>query len=190
MPVTVFVCPGRLNSASFWWDRYDLQDSAGLNAAAREHALSALGGREAAVTEFAGGNDWKVREEPAHIGCASESDLRSISKMPEVTLGSHSWSHPNLVALSEDQLRIELADSRSWLRDRFVNTISCISYPYGLFDDRVQLAARNCGYDFGLAISGGWMSPRVESSFAVPRLNIPAGISTEGFQCRLAGLFC
>jgi len=189
MPVTVFLCPGRLGSSSFWWDRYLGVDRNGLGPGFRDFALTRLGGREELVTEHAEERGWTGRGEPAHIGCATESELREVASMPGVTFGSHTWSHPNLVVLSDAEIEAELLDSRSWLEERFSNSIPCISYPYGLFDDRVTRTAMKCGFHSGLAISGGWMNRRLGPKFAVPRLNVPAGVSEAGFGLRLAGLF-
>jgi peptidoglycan/xylan/chitin deacetylase (PgdA/CDA1 family) len=190
MSATIFVCPGRLGAPSFWWDRYTVEKVDDFESGFRDYALTRLAGREELVTEIAKARGWTGLAVSDHIGCATESDLQEIATMPGVTFGSHTWSHPNLSALSEAEIEDELIESGSWLNDRFSNTIPCISYPYGLFDRRVTDAASRCGYASGLAIQGGWMRPQVDSRFAIPRLNVPAGLSEAGFGCRLAGLFC
>jgi peptidoglycan/xylan/chitin deacetylase (PgdA/CDA1 family) len=190
MSATVFVCPGRLGAPSFWWDRYRVEKVDGFESGFRDFALTRLAGREELVTEFAKAKSWAAPAVSDHIGCATESELQEIATMPGVMFGSHTWSHPNLSALTEAEVETELLESKSWLSDHFSNTIPCVSYPYGLFDHRVTDAARRCGYASGLAIEGGWMRPQVDSRFAIPRLNVPAGLSEAGFGCRLAGLFC
>jgi hypothetical protein len=51
----------------------------------------------------------------------------------------HTWSHPDLRQLSDDQIRREL-DAPDWFaRDAF-------AYPYGDFDDRVINLVKEAGY--------------------------------------------
>jgi hypothetical protein len=52
----------------------------------------------------------------------------------------------------------------------------------------VHAAAREAGYAAGLMIDGGWVAPPPRDTFAIPRLNIPAGVSRDGFVLRTAGL--
>lgn len=54
-------------------------------------------------------------------------------------LGWHTWSHPDLRTLSDDEIRREL-DAPDWMqRDAF-------AYPYGDFDERVIGLVKEAGY--------------------------------------------
>jgi peptidoglycan/xylan/chitin deacetylase (PgdA/CDA1 family) len=76
-----------------------------------------------------------------------------------------------------------------WLRGRFSNVVSWLSYPYGLYNESARRIAAASGYVGALRIDGGWVprNPSVDM-FAVPRFNIPSGLSLNGFRLRLAGL--
>jgi hypothetical protein len=64
-----------------------------------------------------------------------------------------------------------------------------ISYPYGISSPRVEHAARAAGYTAGLLIEGGWIfGGTIENPFAVPRLDVPSGLSAAGFELRTAGV--
>jgi hypothetical protein len=41
----------------------------------------------------------------------------------------------------------------------------------------------------GFLVDGGWLPPRPDNLFALPRLNVPAGLSADGLALRLSGLF-
>ena len=54
-------------------------------------------------------------------------------------LGWHTWSHPDMRTLSDEQIRREL-DAPDWMpRDAF-------AYPYGDFDQRVVELVKEAGY--------------------------------------------
>ena len=117
---------------------------------------------------------------------ATEEELRSAIRTGLVTLGSHSWSHPNLAALDEVELSGELSRPLEWLRSRFEGVVPWISYPYGCSSPHVERAARALGYVAGLLIDGGWIRAPMRRPFALPRRNIPAGLSGPGFSLRAA----
>ena len=43
-------------------------------------------------------------------------------------------------------------------------------------------------YVAGFMIDGGWTTAAPRDPFAIPRLNVPAGVSRNGFILRAAGL--
>ena len=107
-----------------------------------------------------------------------------------VSLGSHTWSHPNLTRSSPDELADELGRPLAWLREHFAEaSLPAISYPYGLESEAVRAAARDAGYSLGFRVDGGWIPEPAGDRFALPRLNVPAGLSANGLALRLAGFF-
>jgi peptidoglycan/xylan/chitin deacetylase (PgdA/CDA1 family) len=120
---------------------------------------------------------------------ADELLLAEVAKQPGVTIGSHTWMHPNLAVLPDHELQAELSQSLEWLRARFPSSRSFVSYPYGLSSANVEAAARAAGYEAGFLAGGGWLprDPTV-NQFRLPRYNVPAGLSANGFRLRLSGL--
>jgi peptidoglycan/xylan/chitin deacetylase (PgdA/CDA1 family) len=108
-----------------------------------------------------------------------------------LTLGTHTWSHPNLEALatlSEEQARTQLTKTAAWLEERFgERAIGFVAYPYGLESPAVRRITSLAGFVGGLRVSGGWDSRRGDP-YGIPRLNITAGLSRRGFRVRLAAL--
>ena len=121
---------------------------------------------------------------------ASESELEAAHATGLITFGSHSWSHPNLAALNKAEIARELSQSMDWLKARYASTMTWISYPYGLSSEAVEGVVRSLGYEGGFLITGGFTSRTQLSAqpFAVPRLNVPAGVSLRGFELRTSGL--
>ena len=51
----------------------------------------------------------------------------------------------------------------------------------------VSARAAATGYSAGLLVEGGWLTVGVGTNWDVPRYNVPAGLSTDGFRLRLSG---
>jgi hypothetical protein len=64
-----------------------------------------------------------------------------------------------------------------------------LTYPYGLSSPEAERVAAAEGYAGALRVSGGWMGPaNAVNRFALPRYNVPAGLSIRGFDLRTAGI--
>ena len=189
MPATIFVPPGCLGARSFWWDV--LAETRGLEDDIRRFALDSCAGRDRTVREWARSAGLPVNFMSRSAVSASLSEMEKALEHSGISFGSHTWSHPNLTRVSDGDLETELAGSLDWLRAHFGSRVGpWLTYPYGLTDDRVELATRALGYAASFRVDGGWLPPTSTLPFGLPRLNIPAGLSTDGFRLRLAGLFC
>ena len=190
LPATIFVAPSFVNGHDFWWDALTAPGEHALSPALRAWALDECAGRDAEIRARAPGEHHaQVTRAPSHARGAQEHDLVAAAAGRGITLGSHSWNHPNLTRLDDNALATELHLPMDWLHERFTNVIPVISYPYGLASPRVESAARAAGYTAGLRIDGGWLSGgKSANPFAVPRLDVPSGLSAAGFELRTAGV--
>lgn len=68
------------------------------------------------------------------------------SRKDGISYGSHTMSHRNLVDLDAETLRYELVQSKRLLTERLGEDFHALAYPFGMFDERVKLAARESGY--------------------------------------------
>ena len=190
LPATIFPAPGLLGGHVFWWDAL-AEPGTGLAGDRRRQGLEGLCGQDAAIRARAQANGRPACDLPDYARSASEDELRDAVHRGNVTLGSHSWSHPSLPRLSRAEVAAELSHSRDWLAARFgAAFVPWLSYPYGHFSPMVIEEAAAAGYRGALAIEGGWTRVPPTARYAVPRLNVPAGLSTRGLALRAAGLFC
>lgn len=185
MPATIFVSPMLLGTVT-WWDDLAEKYGGAIPTAARQAALHGSGagrppvtGRRASARIRRG----SMRSLPV-IG--TEAEVAHAAAHPGISIGSHSWTHADLSVLENSELQEELSRPVEWLQ-RFPSTIPWLSYPYGLSTSYVQSAAQKSGYAGAFRIDGGWAPRALESLYAIPRLNIPAGLSINGFRLRLAG---
>ena len=189
LPATIFVATAYVNGGDFWWDVLAAPNAGGLAPALRARALDECAGSDAAIRAMALREHLAVvTPPPAHAHGASERELAAAARERGITLGSHTHSHPNLARLAPDALRTELETPLAWLRERFTNVLPMLSYPYGISSPEVERAAAAAGYVAGFRIDGGWLSRGPRAPFALPRLDVPSGISAEGFALRASGL--
>jgi peptidoglycan/xylan/chitin deacetylase (PgdA/CDA1 family) len=190
LPATVFVNPGALDWEGFWWDRLADPVTGILPEAVRGHALDALGGRQMEILSWAATTGLDLHPLPEYARAAPLPHLRSVAASPVVALGSHSWSHPCLRSLSEKELNHELASARDWLAQHFSSVCGWISYPYGHHSKQVERGAARY-HEGGLRVSGGIARAgdfNEPDRYRVPRINVPSGVTGEGFILRLAGM--
>jgi len=187
LPATVFVCPGLLGADGFWWDRVSLAPGS-APAGWRERALGSLAGKQHAVL---GAMD--AGRPPEGCRPVTEDELLELAGTPGITLASHTWSHPNLTALPDEELAEELARPSRWLAERVpgAHLAGHVTFPYGLWDERVKAAAEVAGYRFQYRVEGGLARPVVGGpplTRVLPRINVPAGVSVRGFELRTSGV--
>ncbi len=186
LPATMFVAPGRLNGDAFWWDA--LAGGGAVLPQIRHEAMEALRGEERAVRAWAADRGLALHDVPDLWRTASADELAAAA-YPGLTLGSHSWSHPNLARLSAADLGRELAASHDWLAAQFPHAyVPWLAFPYGRFSSEVCDAAGARGFVGALRIDGGWTRLPLEEPLATPRMNVPAGLSADGFALRISGL--
>lgn len=189
-PASIFVAPALLGRSEPWWDRLASPDLGGVPPRIREHALWQCAGDEAQILGVAAARGWHCAAGLTHVRIGTERELATaLGLHAALTLGAHTFSHPNLAAVTPDRLRHELYAPLAWLRARWPDrTIPWLAYPYGITSGAVRDAVRRAGYTGALLVEGGWYS-RGSDSGAVPRYNVPASQSRDGFRARLGGLF-
>lgn len=188
LPATIFVVPGRLNGHVFWWDAL-AHGSGKLDASVRDHALQTLAGSDERVRTWAASEALPLSDSlPAYARAATRAELAAAVAFPGITLGSHTWSHRNLAALSASEVAAEVRESREWLRTEFGDkAVDWLAYPYGLDSSEVHRAVAEASYAGALCIGGGWHRPTEVSRFERPRFNVGSQLSATGFRARLQG---
>ena len=175
-PCTIFVAPGLLGTIPIW----DRQGDANMwSEAERSTFLWENGGVDTMPPSS--------HATPSAARIATYEELIRGAQLPGVSIGAHSMTHPNLGALAPDAAIRELGGSLDWVREQFpVQSIPVAAYPFGIAPPDAATVCVAAGLAFAVLISGGWMQV-APASHSVPRWNVPAGISRNGFLLRLRG---
>jgi peptidoglycan/xylan/chitin deacetylase (PgdA/CDA1 family) len=187
LPATIFVPPGLLGNGSFWWDAASGPD--GLDAERRAQALDRGRGVDADVRRLLAPLPDGLGE-ATRPGTAAEL-AAALTASPSLTLGAHTWSHANLTRLAPAELADEMTRPLEWLSTHVdpSRVVPWLTYPYGFESPAVRDAARVARYNGAFRVDGGWLAAGSrDDRFALPRLNVPAGMSSRGLGLRLAGL--
>jgi peptidoglycan/xylan/chitin deacetylase (PgdA/CDA1 family) len=188
LPGTIFVAPAFLGGESYWWD--ELANGQGLSGVFRQRAIEDLFGQDDIIREWTNREGLRRRVPPRYGRTATMEELRAAAANTDIAVASHSWSHPNLTKVSTADVRGELVRPLEWLAANFGSFSTWLAYPYGLASPTVERAAEEAGYQAAVRVDGGWIQGLPESLFSLPRLNVPAGLSLNGFKLRLAGILC
>jgi peptidoglycan/xylan/chitin deacetylase (PgdA/CDA1 family) len=118
------------------------------------------------------------------------ADLSTLISDGLFAIGSHGLSHTPLTQLSPDEVRRELAGSRSAIRAGLGIGVSSLAYPNGDASDEVASIARAEGYGVAFTTNRGLVT-REHHPQLLPRVNIheAAAPSRAAFLGRLLGIF-
>jgi peptidoglycan/xylan/chitin deacetylase (PgdA/CDA1 family) len=180
VPCTIFVAPGLLGRIPHW----DLAAEArAWTTSDRERFLWQERGVPPGAEYVAPSCD------TAALRISESGQLRSLVGSPLISIGNHTMWHPNLGALSTQEAREEIGDADRWLRERFpTQYVPVLAYPFGISAADTESACPPGTVEFALGVTGGWISAGTPPKRTqIPRWNVPAGISSEGFSLRLRG---
>lgn len=98
-------------------------------------------------------------------------------------LGSHTLTHPDLRRLDDGELRRQLRDSKAAVEQLTGRPCRTFAYPSGLFDDRVEQAVDEAGYE----LAWDWL-PGSWAELAAPRLPAPCRHGARRLGLKLLGV--
>ena len=127
-----------------------------------------------------GGHHPDVGGEPGRLLDEQQAARLAVAGME---LGSHSMHHHDLRTLRDDVLKSDLATSKAAIEVVTGRPCRSFAYPYGLFDDRVERAVEDAGYELAFA----WQ-PGPWRQFAVPRMPAPPRHGALRLALKLAGI--
>jgi peptidoglycan/xylan/chitin deacetylase (PgdA/CDA1 family) len=124
-------------------------------------------------------SDWLGQPHPdaPFTRIVTESELRDLHAAG-VEIGSHTRSHLDLTAVSEEVARRELVEGRAALEELLEATIDTAAYPYGRANSRVMRACGAAGFRAACRTNG---EGALDQPLNLPRQRMTSGGTRFGF---------
>ena len=113
-------------------------------------------------------------------GYLSSSQVRQLSET-DIEIGCHSFSHPYLTDLGDDDLHIEIVKAKDQLEQMAGRSVEHFSCPGGRYNQRVLGLVRDAGYKT-MATSHTQVNSLTSNPFELGRVAIMRGTSLSTFQ--------
>lgn len=136
--------------------------------------------------------DWSVAKKAHHDSGElarepklDDQQVRQLLESGLVELGSHTLTHPNLPASSQDQRWQEIRQSRTRLEDCFGVPVTSFAYPFGLYEPLDTELARQAGYTNAVTVEEGIEDQATTRPFELRRVKVSGKEGMLGFKMRL-----
>ena len=116
----------------------------------------------------------------------NENELKELSGLTGVAIGSHGMTHSRLTRLNDRDLVNELSKSRWGIENIIGEKVEMLSYPHGKFDRRVVNVALQSGYRLGAGSRFGINSPDTNPMY-LKRTEIWSTDSMDVFRQKCSG---
>jgi peptidoglycan/xylan/chitin deacetylase (PgdA/CDA1 family) len=107
-------------------------------------------------------------------------------RLAGLAIGAHSHAHHRLDKLSGDELRADLATCRTIMARELAEEPRAFAYPTGYYDQRVERAVRDAGFDISFTTERGVSDDRQVDWYRVPRIHV--GVRSDGALLSLQAL--
>ncbi len=117
-------------------------------------------------------------------------EVREMHRSGLVSFGSHTESHRILTTLQDDEIDLELLQSKNRLLAEGVADPSCLpfAYPNGNYNDRIVALVKKHGYSLAVTTKKGWVRHSDKAKlFELERIGIHQDMTSTGamFGCRI-----
>lgn len=102
-----------------------------------------------------------------------------------ISFESHTVTHSKLSLLKEDQIDLELSDSKKIIGELTGKEVSVLAYPYGDYDHRVINIAKK--YYRYAVVSGGGFYYEGDDAYEIKRVYVPRELNLKGFIKKITG---
>ena len=123
---------------------------------------------------------WLGTEHEEELRCMSWEDLRGL-EAKGWEIGSHTRTHPRLSRLKDEEVAVEISNSRTDCEEHMGSACTSIAYPYSDYDERSIRAAGDAGYRFAVTVPRG---PRAALPLEWPRVGVYQGESARRVKVR------
>lgn len=172
--------PGRLIGLSFDDGYQDVADHA--LPVLRKLGFTATVFISTAVTDGVARFTWYEHQPPLmNWETISELDAQGTLRFE-----AHTMTHPNLLQLTDDELRHEIVGSKHELEQRLGRPVAGFCYPAGLFGDRERSVVESAGFTWAVSCEPGVNTPSTDR-LTLRRRQIDRRDTLLDFRAKVAG---
>lgn len=178
-PITVFVATEPLVSGNYWW----------------EYVTQKLGHQTMLTFKKKPEKEFyadlaKVKEGMRIERSAMTVDeLKQFAKHPLVTIQSHTVNHPILTNLSDENLKMELIESKRILEEIVGYPIDTFSYPNGNVGQREIDALKEAGYRYAFTTKADAFDVEKYNPYLLPRMAMNTNGGKYDNLAKLTGIW-
>jgi peptidoglycan/xylan/chitin deacetylase (PgdA/CDA1 family) len=181
VPITLFVPTEPILSGHYWWSR--------VESVARDKGRTAARLKHVPDEERRAYLDEMTRESELPREAMTLDELRSIARLKNVTIGSHTLTHPILPNCSDSVLEQEVGESKRILEYWLGRSVTSFAYPNGDVGEREYKAVQRAGYRtaFTTLQKHEWLTKA--KPLALPRFALLNNAATSENIARATGLW-
>ncbi len=126
---------------------------------------------------------WWIEDNGARL-CLSWEEAIELSK-DGIEFGSHTKDHSDLTSLSDDEIRLQVEESKRIIENKLGKSVFSFCYPYGHFDNRARQVVVNTGFRLACTSRRGTNNSS-EDPFLLKRIATGGTCNIGHFSFRLA----
>jgi peptidoglycan/xylan/chitin deacetylase (PgdA/CDA1 family) len=186
IPITFFIYTLAVETGIFWWRKartcsralpheyQDINKVIKSSEDTRQHVLRSLD---------------RLATPGYLIGEAmTATDIQRIAAMPQVTIASHTVSHPVFQNCTDAQMDYELIESKRKLEEWTGKPVKAFAYPRGSFSGREKPLLKKHGYELAVTIEGRLASNK-DDCYLFPRTDLMNDGSFAENICHVLGIW-
>ena len=186
IPITVFIYTSAIETGIFWWKKArkyasalppeyrDINVVLKLPEDIRKQVLQLLARMET--------------PDSFKKDAMTVEDIRLISDMPQVTIASHTVTHPVFQNCDDAQIDYELGESKRKLEDWTGKPVKAFAYPRGSFNGRERPLLKKHGYELSVTIENRF-ARSTDDCYQFPRTDVMNDGSFTENLCHALGVW-
>ncbi len=115
-------------------------------------------------------------------------EVKELHAMPNITIGSHTLSHPYLSLLDSTKSKDEITESKKIIEEKIVYPVKYFCYPSGDFGVREMNFVKEAGYQAAVTVAPGKNRPGIDY-LLLKRVEITQKDGPADIKAKLSGAF-
>lgn len=178
VPIAIFIPTEAVISGNYWFEFARQKD---------QNAFSGIKNigefKNLAASELKNKIDTLKRHYRLRRSCMTLQELKRISEIDLITIGSHTVTHPILQQCPIEMQELELRQSKETLAKWIGKEIKYLAFPNGDYDEHTIRIAKDCNYKLCFTIKPGKINVEDADRFRINRCCID---DNDGFYTSVA----